>query len=61
MWAEFGRRVPFGKMFSSKHLVKNVCGRERVIIRQEDYFVLGRESIREYMMTWLECKEGTNW
>jgi hypothetical protein len=22
LWAEFGRRVPFGKMFSSKHSVK---------------------------------------
>jgi hypothetical protein len=22
LWTEFGRRVPFGKMFSSRHLVK---------------------------------------
>jgi hypothetical protein len=22
LWAEFGRRVPFGKMFSSRHAVK---------------------------------------
>jgi hypothetical protein len=60
LWAEFGRRVPFGKRFSSKHLVKNVCSREHVIIWQKGCFTLGRGSIRECVMTWLEYKEGTN-
>jgi hypothetical protein len=53
-------KVPFGKRFSSKHSVKDVCGREYVIIRQRSYFTLGRRSIRECVMTWLEYKEGTN-
>jgi hypothetical protein len=49
LWAEFGKRAPFGKMFSSKHSVKDVCGREYVIIRQKSCFTLGRGSIRDRM------------
>jgi ribosomal protein S14 len=59
LWAEFGRRAPFSKRFSSKHSV-DVCGREYIIVRQKSCFTLGRGSIRECAMTWLEYKEGTN-
>jgi hypothetical protein len=58
MWAEFGRRVPFGRRFSSKHLVEasavgstSSFGR-RTIPRME------AERIRECVMTWIEYKEG---
>jgi ribosomal protein S14 len=50
-WAEFGKRA----------FDKDACGREHAFIRQKGCFALGRESIREYVMTWPECKEGTNW
>jgi hypothetical protein len=60
LWAEFGKRTPFGKRFSSKHSVKDACGGEYIIIRQKTCFTLGRGSIRECVMTWLEHKEGTN-
>jgi hypothetical protein len=60
VWAEFGRRAPFGKRFSSKHSVKasavgstSSFGR-RVVSRLEE------ESIRECIMMWLEYKEGMN-
>jgi hypothetical protein len=56
LWAEIGRRAPFGKRFSSKHSVKASA----VVIRQKSCFTLGRGSIRECVMTWLECKEGMN-
>jgi hypothetical protein len=39
---------------------KDACGQERAIIRQKGCFALGKGSIREYVMTWPECKEGTN-
>jgi hypothetical protein len=60
LWAEFGRKAPFGKRFSSKHSVKaSAVGStssfsRRVVSRLEE------ESIRECMMTWLEYKEGMN-
>jgi hypothetical protein len=53
-------KAPFGKRFSLKHSVKDVCGREYIIIRQRSCFTLGRRSIWECVMTWLEYKEGTN-
>jgi hypothetical protein len=53
-------KAPFGKRFSSKHSEKDVYGREYVIIRQRSCLTLGRRSIWECMMTWLEYKEGTN-
>jgi hypothetical protein len=40
---------------------KDACGREHAIIRQKGCFALRRGSIREYVMTWPEYKEGTNW
>jgi hypothetical protein len=58
LWAEFGRRVPFGKRFSSKHSVKmsavgstSSFGR-RVVSRLEE------EAFGNAM--WLEYKEGMN-
>jgi hypothetical protein len=60
LWAEFGRKAPFGKRFSSKHSVKasaigstSSFGR-RVVSRLE------KESIWECVMTWLEYKERMN-
>jgi hypothetical protein len=49
-------KAPFGKRFSSKHSVKDVCGWEYVIIRQRSCFTLGRRSLRERVMMWLEYK-----
>jgi hypothetical protein len=59
LWAKFGRRAPFDRRFSSKHSVEApAVGRslfsKRVVPR------LKEESIREYVMTWIEYKEGTN-
>jgi hypothetical protein len=58
MWAEFGRRAPFGRRFFSKHSVEasavgsaSSFGR-RTVPREK------AESIRECMMTWIEYKEG---
>jgi hypothetical protein len=39
---------------------KDVYGREYDIIQQKSCFMLGRGSIRECVMKWLEYKEGTN-
>jgi hypothetical protein len=60
LWAEFGRRAPFGRRFSSKHLVKasavaSTSSFGRGVVPQ-----LKEESIRERVMTWIEYKEGTN-
>jgi hypothetical protein len=58
MWAEFGRRAPFGRKFSSKNSVEaSVVGStssfdKRTIPRVK------AESIRERVMTWIEYKEG---
>jgi hypothetical protein len=60
LWAEFGKETPFDRKFSSKAFGKDACGWEHAIIRQKGCFVLGRGSIWEYVMTWSECKEGTN-
>jgi hypothetical protein len=43
MWAEFGRRVPFGRSFFSKAFGRGVCGREYVVVRQKDFSAGGRE------------------
>jgi hypothetical protein len=58
MWAEFGRRAPFGRRFSSKHSVEasavgstSSFGR-RIVPRVK------AESIQECVMTWIEYKEG---
>jgi hypothetical protein len=58
MWAEFGRRAPFGRRFSSKRSVEasavgsaSSFGR-RIVPRVK------AESIRECVMTWIEYKKG---
>jgi hypothetical protein len=58
MWAEVGRRAPFGRRFSLKHSVEasavgstSLFGR-RIVPRMKE------ESIRERVMTWIEYKEG---
>jgi hypothetical protein len=60
LWAEFGRRVPFGKRFSSKHSVKTSVVGSTSSFGRRDVFTLLRGSIRECMMTWHEYKEETN-
>jgi hypothetical protein len=52
MWAEFGRRAPFGRRFSSKHSVEASAVGRRTVPRVK------AESIRECMMMWIEYKEG---
>jgi hypothetical protein len=60
LWAEFGRRAPFGRRFSSKYSVEvSVVGStssfsKRTVPRMK------AESIRECVMTWIEYKEGMN-
>jgi hypothetical protein len=58
MWAEFGRRAPFGRRFSLKHSAEasavgstSSFGR-RIVPRVKE------ESIRERVMMWIEYKEG---
>jgi hypothetical protein len=58
IWAEFGRRAPFGRKFSSKQSVEasavgstSSFGR-RIVPRVK------AESIRECVITWIAYKEG---
>jgi hypothetical protein len=60
LWADFGRRVPFGKRFSSKHSVKTSAVGSTSSFGRRNVFTLGRGSIRECMLMWHEYKEGTN-
>jgi hypothetical protein len=58
MWAEFGRRAPFGRRFSLKHSVEasaigSTSSFGRRIVPQ-----VKEESMREHVMTWIEYKEG---
>jgi hypothetical protein len=58
MWAEFGRRAPFGRRFSLKHSVEasavgSTSSFGRRIVPQ-----VKKESIRERVMKWIEYKEG---
>jgi hypothetical protein len=58
MWAEFGRRAPFGRRFSSKHLVEasavgSTSSFGRRIVPQ-----VKEENIQEHVMTWIGYKEG---
>jgi hypothetical protein len=58
LWAEFGRKVPFSKRFSSKHSVKASLVRTTSSFGGRAISRLEEESIRECVMTWLEYKEG---
>jgi hypothetical protein len=57
LWAEFGRRAPFGKRFSSKNSVKASAVGSTSSFGRRAVSRLGRGSIRECVMTWLEYKE----
>jgi hypothetical protein len=59
-WAEFGRKAPFGKRFSSKHSVKASAVGSTSSFGKRAVSRLEEESIRECVMTWLEYKEGMN-
>jgi hypothetical protein len=60
LWAEFGRRAPFDKRFSSKHSVKASVVGSTSSFGRRTVSCLEEESIRECAMTWLEYKEGMN-
>jgi hypothetical protein len=57
MWAEFGKRVPFGRRFPSTHSVRSVCGREYISIRQKNCSTVESGNDRECVMTWTRYKE----
>jgi hypothetical protein len=59
LWAEFGKRAPFGKRFSSKHSVKMSAVGSTSSFGRRAISRLGEEAFGN-TMTWLEHKEGTN-
>jgi hypothetical protein len=60
LWAEFGRRAPFGNRFSSNNSVKGSAVGSTSSFSRRAVSHLKEESIRECVMTWLEYKEGMN-
>jgi hypothetical protein len=58
LWAEFGRRAPFGRRFSSKQSVEASAVGCTSLFRKRAVPQLNEESIQEYVMTWIEYKEG---
>jgi hypothetical protein len=58
MWAEFGRRAPFGRRFSSKHLVEASAVGSTSPFGRKIVPRVKVESIRECVMMWIEYKEG---
>jgi hypothetical protein len=58
MWAEFGRRAPFGRRFSSKHSVEASAVGSTSSFGRRTVPRVKAESIRECVMTWIEYKEG---
>jgi hypothetical protein len=58
MWAEFGRRAPFGRRFSSKHLVEASTVGSTSPFGRKIVQRVKVESIRECVMMWIEYKEG---
>jgi hypothetical protein len=60
MWAEFGRRAPFGKRFSSKHPVEASADGSTSSFDRRTVPRVKEESIRERVMTWIEYKERMN-
>jgi hypothetical protein len=57
MWAEFGRRAPFGRGFSSKHSVEASAVGSTPSFSRRNVPPVKAESIRECVMTWIEYKE----
>jgi hypothetical protein len=60
LWAEFGRRAPFGRRFSSKRSVEASAVGSTSLFGRRTVLRLKKESIRECVMTWIEYKEGMN-
>jgi hypothetical protein len=58
LWAEFGRRAPFGRRFSSKHSVEASAVGSTSSFGRRAVPRLKEESIRERVMMWIEYKEG---
>jgi hypothetical protein len=57
MWAEFGRKAPFGKRFSSKHSVEASAVGSTSSFGRRTVTRVKVESIRECVVTWIEYKE----
>jgi hypothetical protein len=60
LWAEFGRRAPIGKRFSSKHSVEASAAESTSPFGRRAISRLKEESIQECVVMWLEYKEGMN-
>jgi hypothetical protein len=58
MWAEVGRRAPFGRRFSLKHSVEASVVRSTSLFGRRIVPRMKEESIWERVMTWIEYKEG---
>jgi hypothetical protein len=58
MWAEFGRRAPFGRRFSSKYSVEAFAVGSTSSFGRRAVPRLKEKSIQECVMTWIEYKEG---
>jgi hypothetical protein len=58
MWAEFGRRAPFGRRFSSKHSVEASAVGSTSSFGRRTIPRVKAESVQEYVMMWIEYKEG---
>jgi hypothetical protein len=58
LWAEFGRRAPFGRRFSSKYSVETSAVGSTSSFGRRAVPRLKEKSIRERVMTWIEYKEG---
>jgi hypothetical protein len=60
LWAEFGRRAPFGRRFSSKHSVEASAVGSSSSFGRRTVPRVKAESIWECAMTWIEFKDGMN-
>jgi hypothetical protein len=58
LWAEFGRRAPFGRRFSSKYSVEASAVGSTSSFGRRAIPRLKEKSIWECVMTWIEYKEG---
>jgi hypothetical protein len=58
VWAEFGRRAPFARRFSSKYSVEAYAVGSTSSFSRRAAPRLKDKSIQEHVMTWIEYKEG---
>jgi hypothetical protein len=58
LWAEFGRRAPFSRRFSSKYSVEASAVWSTSSFGRRAVPRLKEKSIQERVMTWIEYKEG---